>query len=1289
MGAAPGNPGAGGSPRKVFTQQFNSLWEYAGNPILDRVARTANERMGPTKPRTGSGGAPVTVQRLSEWRNGVIPARWDAFLPTLLTLIDMAKRPDGQPPAGLLSVGSWQRRWSEADSWKPPPNLDCPYQGLAPYQLADAERFFGRDRATGDLAELVRSTDQAGGGIVVMFGASGAGKSSLLAAGLIPALGPEWSSTVITPGPDPAATVIEIPPQSVNRCLVIVDQFEELFTAAAEDDVGRGFIDRLQRCTDRGITVVVAVRADFFASCLDYPVLAEAITGRPFLLAAMSSDELIEAIIKPAAWAELRLEPGLVEVILTELSGLGNLTDSDSSGALPLLSHVMEAIWQRSKGRKLSVAGYRAAGGVAGSVARTAATVWQTLDGTQQAAAKDMLLRMVTVGYDTRDTRRRVARADLLAHTSDPAAAAAALEALARARLITLDTDTAVLTHEVVIDAWPELRKWIEADREGLLVRQRVAADAAEWDAARHSRALLYRGARLAQAREHQPSTTGPSGEFLLAGIRQRRRLIAAQGGLAVVVVVLVVAALISVVRADSSRRERDEVFFTTVLSEADRLQNSEPTLSAQLALLANRLQPGNPEAAARLIASQNLPVAHTFTDHNGDISELTYLDNGLLVTAGDDQISIWNVRDPAVVTPMATIPAQITSLDGHGSTLIVGGKDHTVRIFDLSTPQQPRLSQSIDIGSPIDGLALSHDGRTLAINHDEQVTVWDVTDPQTAKPRSSPLTVGEKVYSLAFSSTDKALLTMSAVTQGLLGQIRTVRLWDLDSPQNPGTQVAQVADGRLSADVSASAPLLVAAGRLSSQPSGSDGEITFYNIEDPHHPAPAAANFAIPSDYDLIGVTLSPDGRTLATVTTFGTTLWNLADLTHPTPLGPPLAAAATCPGASGNQRCSTVPTAAGFSPDGRYFTIATGGGTIQQWSLPSTTLAGQAGQIQPPAISADGTRMITTAHGVAAHIWDIHDPAAPRLLGTIDNVTAITGTSGTSYPVLSFDGQFAALSIDGVVTLLDISDPSRPRETHRFPEAAGVAFALDRRALVTLSRGPVAGLIAWDYSNPDRPVQRSAPIVVPSSKQLVRTGFQLAASRDGKTGVTLADRLNVWDAPLSLEHSTGPIGTAIADWQGDGGGLAVSPDHRTVVAGWDAGTARVFDITDPGTIRPLGDPLPASRSAVSSVDISPDGHRLATAGTDSTVRLWNFTDPAHPIPYGPSLTPPGSDRWQVAFHPKADYLIGAGGQGTLRLWDLEPDHAAHRICALTANTITTDLSIYLPGQKLPTLCP
>ncbi|MGW4352728.1 nSTAND1 domain-containing NTPase, partial [Nocardia sp. NPDC004582] len=485
-------------PRELFTRRLALLWEHAGNPTLERVTRAANQRMKAARGSDARGSA-VRVQRISAWRRGQnVPAQFDSLRPVLLTLLDMARGHAEPVPAELSSLREWQRLWRECDSWTPDLDSECPYPGLEPYRGADADRFFGRERVTGELAALVRATAEAGGGIIVLVGASGAGKSSLLAAGLVPALGADWSVSTGTPGGPPAE-----PAATGSRRLMIVDQFEELFVGAGADPAERELPNRLRDWAQAGITVILGVRADFFARCLEHPALGEACARRSFILGPMRADELTAAITEPVQRAGLKLEAGLPEIIRTDLAGLGGNTLEEPAGVLPLLSHVMQAIWQRRDGTRLTLAGYRAAGGVVGSVAATADDAWAKLDETEQAAARELVPHLVHVGSGTRDTRRRPARDELIARATDPEAAATALETLVRARLVTLDRDTATLAHEIVLDAWPRLRGWIDDDREGHLVRQRLAADAAEWEAAQRNRALLYRGTRLASAREH------------------------------------------------------------------------------------------------------------------------------------------------------------------------------------------------------------------------------------------------------------------------------------------------------------------------------------------------------------------------------------------------------------------------------------------------------------------------------------------------------------------------------------------------------------------------------------------------------------------------------------------------------------------------------------------------------------------------------------------------------------------------------------------------------------------
>ncbi|WP_282784866.1 hypothetical protein [Nocardia sp. CC201C] len=369
---------------------------------------------------------------------------------------------------------------------------DCPYLGLAPYQRRDRDLFFGRTHATAEFADLVREAAGDASGMVILIGASGAGKSSLLAAGLVPAVG-DWDVTTITPGADPIATlaaaygiegdtdltaddiITALTAQRLDRQrLLIVDQFEEFFTACESETARAEFLAALHRCaTEHTAAVVLALRADCYAHCLAYSSLQGALEKRSYILGPMRPDELAQAITGPARLAGLELEPGLDELIITDLCGVRDHHDRHGydPGTLPLLSHALAATWRHRSGHRLTTAGYRSTGGISGAVAATAEHAWDALTAEQQAAATAMLPELVAVHRDAHATRRRIARPDLLRRTTDPEAAAAALELLTRARLISRDGDTVGFIHEIVLGAWPRLRGWVDAARVDLLTR--------------------------------------------------------------------------------------------------------------------------------------------------------------------------------------------------------------------------------------------------------------------------------------------------------------------------------------------------------------------------------------------------------------------------------------------------------------------------------------------------------------------------------------------------------------------------------------------------------------------------------------------------------------------------------------------------------------------------------------------------------------------------------------------------------------------------------------------------
>ncbi|WP_378732117.1 hypothetical protein [Nocardia brasiliensis] len=554
------------SPRTEFQRRFAALYTAAGSPPLRRVA-AADEHMRATRHADGSGG--VGSQRISDWKAGRnLPARFDSFLPVLLTLIDKAEASGSPVPAALLQVLEWRRLWEAAVAREPESELvdaTAPYLGLSSYCSTDADRFFGREKATTELIDLVRST-AARGGLVVLVGASGAGKSSLLRAGLVPAFRTaphEWSVVSVTPGATPTKTVRRaltgaVEPKSPDRRLVVIDQFEELFTVCGDERERQAFIELIGELGTPGggspTVVVAAVRADFSARCFAYPILAEALRQSSYRLGSMSADELTRAIVQPAERSGLELAAGLEELVLAELCVLSGHHGEHSfdPAALPLLSHVMAATWRRREHRRLTLAGYRKAGGVVGSVAMIAEQAWTALSPAQQVVAQQLLLGLVTIGQDSPDTRRHATRAELVQRTGDPETAETVLEALIRARVVTVDATAAYLSHEIVLEAWPRLRAWIDEDRVGHLTRQRVEIDAAEWDSHHRDPSLRYRGAGLTVAENTgHDNLTHLAREFLAASSamhhRVRRRAIIATAALAalgLVTVLLSIAAL-------------------------------------------------------------------------------------------------------------------------------------------------------------------------------------------------------------------------------------------------------------------------------------------------------------------------------------------------------------------------------------------------------------------------------------------------------------------------------------------------------------------------------------------------------------------------------------------------------------------------------------------------------------------------------------------------------------------------------------------------------------------------
>lgn len=1389
-------PDRTGSPRTLFARRFTELYEAAGNPTLRRVATASDTRM-----RAAQGNRPggASAQRISDWKAGRnVPARFESLLPVVLTLIDLARKKATALPRELADPKEWQRLWQAATTWNPEDDTEaaCPYPGLTAYGPENRALFFGRTRATAELTDLVRAAD----GIVAVIGASGAGKSSLLAAGLTPAL-TDWETIALTPGAhplqallhaiatdnrpedptrpatpsvtagpasthdrterkpastatpdlptpapitavapdlptpqtipasaDPASTATDrilttLAPRSGRpRRLLIIDQFEELFTACTDEHEREHLLELLARCagrTDDPIAVVVALRADFYAHCLNYQVLQHTLEHRGYLLGPMRSDELAQAISGPARAAGLELEPGLEELVATELCGAGDHHGRRTydPGALPLLSHVMAATWQQREGRRLTVSGYRTAGGVIGSVAETAEYAWNELTSTQQLAAKEILLGLVTVTQDARDTRRPAQRSELLRRAPNPEDATAALELLARTRLISLDADAVHLTHEIVLTAWPRLRNWIDEDRVGYLVRQRVETDAAEWAAQERDSSLLYRGSRLRDALERvDPPPVGPlAAEFLAAAAdsrsRSRRRSTRVKVILAIFGVILLLLGIAAYTQMRLAEQRRDDKNYAAVLAEADRLQDLDPSLAAQLNLVAWRMRPGDEEVRSRLLRTQNTALVTATPALAGSIDKVLYRPGGsmlgtLSISAG---LRLWNSNDTRQWQAVGDVIDGVGdfAFDSTGmllATTAIGGSPNVVTLWDISTPAAPKqLATFPEIPDHSTmRVAFVPKSRTLAILTRSTLTFWDVTNRTTpAVQRTVPLR-SVNPGKITFSPDGHSLALLQQIDRQYVMQ-----LWDVSDPANPILRSTPAIRFSMETDDFAFGPdsRVLAVGNNADfmRATGSTkGVVELWDVTDTTRPQQIST---LTTDNALItALGFAPDGRTVAIGNVDGIRQWNITDPRNPVRQGDLLITSpGICEQTKQSTSCSPGPTALTYSPDGRDLTVGATNGSLQLWSPATALITGHSGSVGYPAFDTAGTRMVTASGDGRIILWDIRDPLTPVRIG---EYAADPGFKGIS---LSPDGSTLLVrnsnGLDRQLYLLDISDPRDIRQIAdwraQLPMGGGYpTISADWRWLARLGDTAVD---LWDITDRLHPVRIDTPIPLPSSANPVIVNFdmnfvngdlviqQLVASRDHSE--TVAQRWDLSDPAQPRQRAEllrRPVRPTIPSI----GQLAFTPDGRTMIAvGNGTDSFEGWDISDPAHPVRLGEPVVAHTAGIRSISFTADSRTMLTTGRDGAVQLWDVTDPATPRRHGGTLMAAGLPQWSAAAGssgtPVWDATLTADGRfaaaasedGAIRLWDLDEQHSIDRICTVTGKMWTEDLwQRYLP---------
>ncbi|HEV3471196.1 MAG TPA: TIR domain-containing protein [Pyrinomonadaceae bacterium] len=423
-----------------------------------------------------------------------------------------------------------------------------PYRGLKFFDVGDEAYYFGREAQTEWLLDSLRPTPRGENRFLALVGPSGSGKSSLARAGLLAALkkghirGSEtWPAVVCRPGPNPLeslalalaepsgaaqhpsalksllddlatdermlhvtarAALRAAPPEA--RLVLLVDQFEELFTLCRDRRQRHAFLDNLlyaSRVAGGQALVIITLRTDFLGDCAAHPALAAAISDQQVLVGPMTDEELRRAIERPAQLAGGELQPGLAQKLLEEVKG--------QPGGLPLLQYALLELWERRSGRALTHAAYQEIGGVAGALKRQADQIYQSFSEAEKAACRQVLLRLTKVGEHSQDTRRRVPLEELLPAAGEQETARRVIRTLADARLLTTEgapgageSQVVEVAHEALIRNWELLREWIESDRPGLRTHRRLTDAAEDWEQNGRDDSYLFDGLRLQTVKE-------------------------------------------------------------------------------------------------------------------------------------------------------------------------------------------------------------------------------------------------------------------------------------------------------------------------------------------------------------------------------------------------------------------------------------------------------------------------------------------------------------------------------------------------------------------------------------------------------------------------------------------------------------------------------------------------------------------------------------------------------------------------------------------------------------------
>ena len=1190
----------------------------------------------------------------------------------------------------------------------PPANLPNPYKGLRPFQETDSSHFFGRtaliQQLLSQLADVPLATRHSppASRFLAIVGPSGSGKSSVVKAGLIPALrrgdvsGSEnWFIVEMTPGTHPLeeleAALLHVavnPPPSLieplqkderglirtvkrilprdqenqrpSELLLLVDQFEELFTLTADEAARTHFINSLVTAVSdprSRLRVIITLRADFYDRPLQYAGLGELLRQHTELILPLNAAELEQAINGPAQAVGVTAEPGLIAAIAADVN--------EQPGALPLLQYALTELYERRDGHTLTQAAYEEIGGVAGALSRRAEEIYQGLDGNGREAVHQLFLRLVTLGEGVEDTRRRVSHSEL---TALNAPIEGVLGMYGHYRLLSFDRDpltreaTVEVAHEALLREWPRLRGWLEAGRDDVRWQRRLASAAAEWRLADEDGSFLLHGSRLEQfdgwAQHRAIILTKQEQVYLEASLAARDTLLA----------------------ANEARRQK-ELETAQQLAESERHRAEEQTQAAQglrqramwlagalliavlFAIAAGLFsrqanQNANLAATRRVEALSNAELAASREAEAVDSAHLAATQEAKAIANADiaatrqveaetaafqqataEAIAVQE-REIAEENGRAALEAYSLSLAANAQTFL-NDKDSASALTLAQAANQienppPQAQQTLletayapgaharftvadlfaDAGDVINALAIAPDGRTALLGFDDgTIILWDLeTSEEIRRLTTHRAAINDLEWDsgagIAVSGDDDGVVVVWDIPNGEL-------LHSLGGHSDTVEGVAISPDGRF-----------ILSGGWNNEDGNTlilwdsaSGEVvqTFTGFADGEYVRQAAFGAEGAS---VIAVSVCDMGTECAvhvwdTETgeengRFAESLLEKYDMTYD---------------ASSN---------ALFTSSANY--------TVEKWDMETgellSTMDGHDGIVRRVAVSADGRWAISGAGNASEQgefiLWDVE--SSQPVIHTKVHPNAITDLD------ISADGRTAlSSSRGGDLILWDLTGQG---EVKRFngskSTVTNVAFTPDGRYLLSSSGLSIRPSIEEEF------VLR---LWDAETGELVRTFeghgesvMSVAVSPDGRFAMTPSfdGTVRVWDLEsgdavhVLAGHTNMVVGTAISG----NGRWGASSDWGGMIIIWDILT---------------GEPiwsLPEAHgegNRVMGIDFSPDSQTLVSSG-DGGVFLWDV-DNGNPL----GQMPENNAYLDVKFSPDGESLLAGSWAAGVFLWDVE----------------------------------